>query len=127
MPYHRHKSLLLLAMSFTFAACQYSTPSPMSAPVASPRPTPAAADISSVATQINHETFALTGEQVQEIAVFMDFMRAYKNGRLEAALALLSQDVAVSDCDYRAVTVILFRGKSQAPSGCATALPSMTV
>ncbi len=72
-----------------------------------------ATDVPSVDTAARYETFALAGEQAQEVAAFMNFIRAYDNGRLEEALAWLTVGVDISDCDYQEVGVIQFRGKSQ--------------
>src|SRR5258708_27624738 len=94
-----HKFILPLLVSSIIVACADQTP----------RPTPTATDIPSAANQVSHLTFALSGEQAQEIAVFMDFIRAYNNARLDEALALLSEDVGGTDCDYRQVKVIVFR------------------
>lgn len=82
-------------------------------PVSSPTPTSSRMDVPSAATSISHETFVLTGEQAQEIAVFMNFIHAYNNGQLDEALALLADNVGTSDCDYRNVRVVTFQGKSQ--------------
>lgn len=65
-------------------------------------------------TPVRNEAFVLTGEQALEVAVFMNFIRAYNNGHLDEALALLSEDVAISDCDYREVKAVEFGGISQA-------------
>ena len=109
-----HQIILLLTMSFILVACRSDVAAQPPVPIASPQPTPTTTEISSAATQPGHETFAVTGEQAQEIAVFMDFIRAYNNGRLDEALTRLSDKINGSDCDYREVKVILFRGKSQA-------------
>ena len=85
-------------------------------PSASPLPTAtlSATDIPSARLEAGHDTFSMTGEQAQEVAVFMAFLHAYNNGQFEEALASLSEHVIGSDCDYRNVKTILFRGKSQA-------------
>ncbi len=64
------------------------------------------------ATSQPSNTFHLTAEQVQEVAVFIEFIRAYNNGRLDEALVLLAENVEVRDCDYQNMKVITFRGKS---------------
>ncbi len=88
--------------------------SPTSILFPSPTPTSTMTDVPNAATQTSRETFTLSGEQAQEIAVFMDFLRAYNNGRLDEALALLAEDVGVSDCDYQNIKVVTFQGKLQA-------------
>ena len=70
--------------------------------------------IPSAATQITDETFTLTGEQAQEIVVFINYIHIYNNGRLDEALAILADNVSISDCDYKDIKVITFQGKSQA-------------
>lgn len=96
-------------MAFFLVGCR-SAP----APETSPAPVLAATDISNAPTPIGRETFSLTGEQAQEIAVFMNFIHAYNNARTDDALALLSENIVGSDCDYQEVKIISFRGKSQA-------------
>jgi hypothetical protein len=60
-----------------------------------------------------NNTFDLTAEQAQEVSIFMNFIHAYNHGRLDEALALLSDNVGVSDCDYKNIKVVTFQGKSQ--------------
>jgi hypothetical protein len=47
------------------------------------------------------------------VAVFIEFIRAYNAGQLQSELALLAEDMSVSDCDYENIKVITFQGKSQ--------------
>jgi len=60
-----------------------------------------------------NNTFNLTAEQADEVAVFTEFIQAYNSGQLQAALALLAKKVGVSDCDYQNIKVVTFQGKSQ--------------
>jgi hypothetical protein len=56
----------------------------------------------------------LTAEQAQDVTTFMEFIRAYNAGQFERALALLDEKIGGSDCDYQKISVILFKGKSEA-------------
>lgn len=104
------------------AAATFSPPSPTpeavtldskATPTQAPQPTDTPANTASTTVEANN-TFSLTAQQAQEVTAFMEFIRAYNTGQLEEALALLDEHAGVSDCDYQAVKVILFRGKSQA-------------
>jgi hypothetical protein len=44
------------------------------------------------------------------VATMVAFLDAYNAGRVDDALSLLSADVSVSDCDYRAVRVVSSNG-----------------
>ena len=48
------------------------------------------------------------------VATLVAFLDAYNAGRVDAALALLTADVSVSDCDYRAVGVTFANGTEAA-------------
>ena len=65
------------------------------------------------ATLQPNNTFDLIAEQAQEVSVFMNFIHAYNHGRLDEALALLSDHVGISDCDYQNIKVVTFQEKSQ--------------
>jgi hypothetical protein len=56
--------------------------------------------------------FSVAARQAEEVAVIVAFLRAYNQGRLDEALALLEDTVRVSDCDYQTVNAVLFTGKS---------------
>jgi hypothetical protein len=108
----RCTAIIYLVLSIALTACVASTPPPFTPdPTTTTIETPIPSEIS-VTLQSNN-TFDLTAEQAQEVAVFIDFIRAYNNGRLNEALALLADDVGVSDCDYQNIKVITFEGKSQ--------------
>jgi hypothetical protein len=57
--------------------------------------------------------FSVAARQAEEVAVIVAFVRAYNQGHLDEALALLDDTVQVSDCDYQALNAVLFTGKSQ--------------
>jgi hypothetical protein len=105
---------LIISISLTLAACRNQPPSPTLTPTLSLTPIATATDIPSVAAQTSHKTFSLTGEQAQEVAVFISFIRAFNNGRLDEALGLLAKDVTGSDCDYEKVSLTFFKGKAEA-------------
>ena len=88
-------------------------------------PTPGASPTPAVARTVELATpgttpgawgppFRLTAGQARAVATVVAFLEAYNAGQLDAALALLADDVVGSDCDYREGRVILFQGKDQA-------------
>ncbi len=48
------------------------------------------------------------------VATLMAFLDAYNSGHVDAALALLTDDVGISDCDYRAGRVVTADGGADA-------------
>jgi hypothetical protein len=105
---------LIVALCLSVILTAYVTAAPQSTtpvPITTISDTPIAPEIN--ATSQPNNTFDLTAEQAQEVAVFMNFIRAYNNGRLDKALASLSDNVGVSDCDYQNIKVVTFQGKSQ--------------
>lgn len=70
------------------------------AAVVSAQPTPA-----STAT-----TFRISASQARMVATVIAFIDAYNTARVDAALALLTPDVTVSDCDYRSASTVSLRG-----------------
>lgn len=112
MQAQRYILIFSLILSATLAACA-TVVSQTTAPVLAARisDTPIAPEINGTSQPNN--TFDLTAEQALEVAVFMNFIRAYNNGQLDGALALLSDRVGVSDCDYQTIKVVTFQGKSQ--------------
>ncbi len=88
------------------------TPNPSSTAVLANMPTPTATQ--TLTPTPEHGTFKLNAYQVQEVSVFMDFIHALNDGQLQDALALLDDKVIGNDCDYQAVNVITFGGKSGA-------------
>jgi hypothetical protein len=59
-------------------------------------------------------TFVASAQQARMVATLVAFLDAYNAGRVDAALPMLTDDVSMSDCDYRAVRVIQARGTDQA-------------
>lgn len=59
-------------------------------------------------------TFQTSAAQARMVATIVAFLDAYNAGRVEDALVLLSADVSISDCDYRAVSVITANGREAA-------------
>jgi hypothetical protein len=55
-------------------------------------------------------TFQTSAQQARMVATLVAFLDAYNAGRVEEALALTAADVAISDCDYRAVRLIAAKG-----------------
>ncbi len=103
----RRVLIVCLIFGGTLTACGTTTP----VPVTTTFDTPVAPEINTTSQPNN--IFSLTAEQAQEVAVFMEFIRAYNAGQLQTVLALLAEDVGVSDCDYQNIKVITFQGKSQ--------------
>ncbi len=108
----RRVLIVCLALSITLTACVTSTPHrPAPVPITMIFDTPIAPEIDAPSQPNN--TFNLTAEQADEVAVFTEFIQAYNSGQLQAALALLAKKVGVSDCDYQNIKVVTFQGKSQ--------------
>ena len=59
-------------------------------------------------------TFATTAQQARMVATVVALLDAFNSGRVDVALAFLTDDVAISDCDYRAVHVTLANGAEAA-------------
>ncbi len=59
-------------------------------------------------------TFLTSAQQARMVATLVAFLDAYNAGRVEVALALLTSDVSISDCDYRAVRVTFANGTEAA-------------
>jgi hypothetical protein len=90
--------VVLLAVTLA-AACSeavVATPSPSSPPpaarTAAPTPDPL--------------TFRVGGSQARMVATLVAFLDAYNSGDVSRALALVSDDVSISDCDYRGPTLL---------------------
>lgn len=58
-------------------------------------------------------TFSLSTRQAREVATVVAFLDAFNSQRLRQALALLSPDVVVSDCDYRQERSVEFVGQAE--------------
>ncbi len=99
------------------AAASPATMTALASPTLPPTPTQALA-ITFVTTPASNAfgydpRFSVAARQAEEVAVIVAFVRAYNQGHLDEALALLDDTVRVSDCDYQAVNAVLFTGKSQ--------------
>lgn len=95
----RMRGSLAVATVGLMLACTGSRVSP---------PAPARVDLDSPAT------FSLNGAQAGQVAAVVNLVRAYNGGRIDEALALLDEQVGISDCDYRKVRVVTFSGRSEA-------------
>jgi hypothetical protein len=71
------------------------------------RPSPAAERSGSPAV------FSVNGQQTAEVVTVVRFVKAYNAGRVDDAMALLTDDVGGSDCDYRRATALSFNGPQQ--------------
>jgi hypothetical protein len=58
-------------------------------------------------------TFSVNGAQAHQVAAVVNFVAAYNSGRPDDALALLSERVSVSDCDYRKAVAVSYQGRSE--------------
>ena len=58
--------------------------------------------------------FSIAGDQARLVATLVEFVDAFNAGSLDTALALLTEDVVGSDCDYGRAALLMFRGKSEA-------------
>jgi hypothetical protein len=96
--------LLAVALATGCSASVVVTPSP-SAP-ASIAPTLAATP--------DPLTFRVGGAQARMVATFVAFLDSYNHGDVDRALALLSDDVSISDCDYRGPTLLNPIGRAAA-------------
>lgn len=70
-------------------------------PVFSARSTNPRALLSVTATAVPGAPLALDTQQAQEVAVLVDFLRAYNAGHVARAVALFGPAGSWSDCDYR--------------------------
>lgn len=57
------------------------------------------------------KTFALTATQAEEVSAVVEFTRASNAQRLSESLAFFAPGASVSDCDYRRVRGVQFRGR----------------
>lgn len=60
---------------------------------------------------VSAEPFSLTGRQAEEVSVAVRFIGAFNARQLRQAVALLASNAVASDCDYRAVKAVEFRGR----------------
>jgi len=64
------------------------------------------------ATPTPGQPIILDQQQSQEVAVLIEFIRAYNAGRVSTALSLFGPEYNWSDCDYRHVAVLVGRDKA---------------
>jgi hypothetical protein len=57
--------------------------------------------------------YSLVGRQAQEVAVTIRFVNAFNAHDLRQALATFAPEAGGSDCDYRHVQVVLFKGRRE--------------
>ena len=57
--------------------------------------------------------YSLVGRQAQEVAVTIRFVNAFNAHNLQQALAAFAPNAVGSDCDYRHVQVVLFKGRRE--------------
>lgn len=100
-------SLLLTGVLLFAAGCTARTPARPSPP-----PTGSVATATSSAAAHGQGVFSLSAAQAQEVAVIVEFFRAYNAGQLEMVLAMFASNADVSDCDYRAVKDVEFQGRA---------------
>lgn len=109
----RRTATIYLVLGVALTACRTAPSQPIPAVLVTTTFNTQITPTISATSQLNN-TYNLTAEQAQEITVFMNFIHAYNNGQLDEALALLAENVSVSDCDYQRVKVITFQDKPQA-------------
>ena len=56
-------------------------------------------------------TFSLSAAQAREVSLTVQFITAFNGRRFHQTLALLTQRVSVSDCDYKNVRVVSLDGR----------------
>ena len=89
------------------------TPTPSSVPANSSFPT--TAPITTAAPKSTSTlTFAVGADQARYVATVVAFVDAFNAGAVDAALALLADNVVGSDCDYGRQTLITFQSKRDA-------------
>jgi len=71
-------------------------------------------------------TFSLTARRAQEVSATVRFLDAFNGGHLGAARALLSANVAISDCDFERARVQQFHAWPQQRAGFAAGSPTPT-
>src|SRR5438477_4175840 len=98
---------LMLAGAILGIACSGSVPPSPAPAAASPTATTAAAAASAL-------TFAVGAPQARMVATLIAFLDASNAGRVDAALALLTDDVGISDCGYRPIRLITATGTAAA-------------
>jgi hypothetical protein len=57
--------------------------------------------------------YSLVGRQAQEVAITIRFVNAFNSHNLRQTLTTFAPNAVGSDCDYRHVQVVLFKGKRE--------------
>jgi ketosteroid isomerase-like protein len=83
--------LLAVALSAGCSATVVVTPSPLGLPTATRTSAPTPDPL----------IFGVGGAQARMVATFVAFLDAYNSGDVDRALSLMTDDVSISDCDYR--------------------------
>ena len=66
--------------------------------------------------------FVISARNAINVATLVSFVRAFNSGRVEVALSLLTDGVAVSDCDHATAQVVSFKGRDEAARWLGTQL-----
>lgn len=106
---------LALVAVLLVGGCTTAQPTMSPSPVAA-EPSPSATATSSAplsptphAPTPTPLTFHNSAAQARMVATVVAFLDAYNGGRVEAALALMTEDANASDCDYRTASGIIVR------------------
>src|SRR5258708_27055339 len=98
-----HMRIVMLAAAILATACSESAiPSPSAAPSTTRSATPTASPL----------TFRVGAPQARMVATVVAFLDASNAGRVEAALALLTEDVSISDCGYGPLRLLTATGSA---------------
>lgn len=100
----RSRTVMLAAMVLA-TACSAAVPPP---------PSPAAPAARLATPSPDPLTFRVGPAQARMVATAVAFLDAYDAGDVSRALALLTDDVSISDCDYRGPTLVAATGRDAA-------------
>lgn len=108
------RALALVALVLA-GGCTAAQPTMSPSPLAG-QPSPSAAATSTTPVSPTPQaatptplTFHNSAAQARMVATVVAFLDAYNAGRVEAALALMTEDASVSDCDYRTASGVSAR------------------
>lgn len=101
------------------SGCTAAQPTVSPSPVVAGQPSPSVpASPAATAPATTHTpmplTFRNSAPQARMVATLVAFLDAFNAGRVDAALALLTEDVVTSDCHYRGVRVTTADGTEAA-------------
>jgi len=100
----------VLTAAILSTACSAAAPPPSASPSAAAS-SPAARPATHTPAPL---TFRTSAQQARMVATLVAFLDAYNAGDVNRALALLSDDVSISDCDYRGPKVLTPTGRDAA-------------